>query len=216
MLTLSLVCLASQPALAMPILDFDLSDPDATPLTSASGDYSVILDQPTAEPTFTFSTGDVIHMAGRVTFNELLGKEIGLLVFTSFREAPSVGCGAGTPSARLAASPGADVNLGASTHQGSAIVSNPDGTICSSELSDQPSDQPFLTMVFDEATEGEQREFAFDLVLDGPMDGSAGLRALYKGYAVVPEPSTVLLVALGIPMLARLGRRHSAASDRSP
>lgn len=198
----------------MPILHYDLSDPDATPLTTASGDYSVALNQPFApQPElFDFLAGSVMRMSGRITFNNLLGRDTGLLVFTSFREAPSVGCGAGTPSPRLAASPGADINSGTSTHQGSAIVSNPDGTICSSEL----DETPFLAMVFDEATEGEEREFVFDLVLDGPMDGNAGLRVLYKGYAVVPEPSTVLLVALGIPLLARLGRRHSAASNRSP
>ena len=62
-------------------------------------------------------------------------------------------------------------------------------------------------MVFEDATEGEEREFVFDLVLDGPMDKEAGLRVLYKGYSVVPEPSTVILLALGIPLLVVLGRR---------
>jgi hypothetical protein len=57
-------------------------------------------------------------------------------------------------------------------------------------------------MVLEAVSPGEEREFRFDLVLDGPMDGCAGLRVLYKGYAVVPEPSTAVLLGLGIAAMA--------------
>ena len=191
------------PATAMSSLEFDLSDPGSIPLRSGEGQYSVILDQPSAEPTFTFSVGDVIHMQGRATFNDLAGGDQALLVFTSFRQAPSVACGAGAPSPSIAVSPGADVSPGPATHQGSAVITDPDGTICSAEL----GGEPFLAMVFDEATEGEVREFAFDLVLEAPMDEAAGMRVLYKGYAVVPEPSVVALLVVGLPLLVRFGRR---------
>ena len=194
--------LAAQAA-AMSTLEFDLSDPASIALQTSEGQYSVILDQPSAEPTFTFSAGDVIHMQGRATFDDLAGRDRALLVFTSFRQAPSVACGAGTPSPRIAVSPGADITPGPTTHQGSAVISDPDGTICSTEL----GGEPFLAMVFDDATEGEEREFAFDLVLEAPMDAAAGMRVLYKGYAVVPEPSVVALLAVGLPLLVGLGRR---------
>ena len=184
-------------ASAMPILDYDVSDPDVIALPSATGDYSVSLNQPTTDPSFTFSPGDVIHMSGSATFNELLTGSTALLVFTSFREAPFVTCG-GVPSARLAASPGADVNTAPDVHQGSAIQSGASGSICSSEL----DGQPFLAIVLEAVSPGEEREFRFDLVLDGPMDAAAGLRVLYYGYAVVPEPSTAVLLGLGLAALA--------------
>ena len=184
------------------MLDYDLSDPSLVALQVAAGNYSVALDPPSADPSFTYSPGDVIHMTGRATFDELFGGNTALLVFTSFREAPSIACGSGPPSARIPASPGPDLDPGDSTHQGSAAVSQPNGTICGSEL-DQ---QPFLTLVFEEAVEGAQREFAFDLVLDGPMNPNGGMRVLYKGYTVVPEPSTALLLALGVSTLWPRGR----------
>ena len=188
------------PALAVPILDYDLSDPNVIALESSLGEYSVVVNQPSADPTFTFSAGDVIHMSGSVTFNEVHGGTTALLVFTSFREAPTVACGT-PPPPRLDASPGANVNTDLNIFQGSAIQSSPVGGVCSTEL----DGQPFLTMVVDQVIPGQTRDFLFDLVLDGPMDGAAGLRAYYKGYSVVPEPSTALLLGLG---LAALGARR--------
>ena len=192
------------PAAANSTLSFDLSDPGAVPLQSTGGQYAVTLNQPTADPSFRFQTGDVIEMSGRATFSELFGRTRALLVFTSFRQAPTVGCGDGAPPPRLAVAAGADVNPGPSTHQGSAIVSSPDGTICSTEL----DGDPFLAMVFEDVEVGEEREFAFDLVLEAPMVESAGMRVLYKGYAVVPEPSATALVAFGIAFLIGWGRRR--------
>lgn len=202
--SLSLLGTAATPALALPMLDYDLSAQGVVALETAAGDYSVTLDSPFADPAFTFSTGDVIHMQGRTIFEELFGGATALVVFTSFREAPSVACGGGSPPPRLAASPGPDLDPGDLTHHGSAVVSDPDGTLCSTEL----GGQPFFTLVLEGVTEGEEREFAFDLVLDGPMDPTGGMRVLYKGYTVVPEPSTAFLLAMGLPMLTALGRRH--------
>ena len=179
------------------MLDYDLSDPSVVALQVGASDYSVTLDQPSADPSFTYSPGDVIHMKGQATFDELFGGNTALLVFTSFREAPSIACGAGPPAPRIPASPGLDLDPEDFTHQGSAVVSQPSGTICSSEL----DEQPFLALVFEEVVEGVQREFAFDLVLDGPMSPAGGMRVLYKGYAVVPEPSTALLLVLGVATL---------------
>jgi len=197
------------------MLDYDLSDPGVVPLQIAAGDYSVSIDQPSAGPSFTFSPGDVIHMHGQATFNELFGGNTALLVFTSFREAPSVACGAEPPPPRIPVSPGSDLDPGGSTHQGAAVVSQPNGTICSSEL----DEQPFLTLIFEDAIEGAQRDFAFDLVLDGPMNPNGGMRVLYKGYTVVAEPSTALLLALGVWTLGIRGRwrsnRHAAVHRKN-
>jgi len=210
---LLLVCLllaaaVDRPAAAVSTLSFDLSDPAAVALQSAGGEYSVTLDQPTADPLFRFQAGDVIQMSGRTTFHELFGRSRALLVFTSFRQAPSVGCGDGTPAPRLDVAPGADMNSGASTHQGSAFISSPDGTICSSEL----DGEPFLAMVFDDVQQGEERAFAFDLVLEAPMVESAGMRVLYKGYAVVPEPSAAALVVVGAWILGAWSRQRPPSS----
>ena len=194
--------LGAGPALAMPILDYDLSDPNVIALESSQGEYAATLNQPSADPTFTFSAGDVMHMSGSVTFNELHGGTTALLVFTSFREAPTVTCGT-PPPPRLDASPGADVNTDLNVFQGSAIQSSPVGGVCSVEL----DGQPFLAMVVDQVIPGQARNFQFDLVLDGPMDGAAGLRAYYQGYSVVPEPSTALLLGLGLLGVAA-GRRR--------
>ena len=190
----------------MPILDYDLSDPDVIALTTAGGQYSVSLNQPSADPSFTFSPGDVIHMSGSTTFNELFSGDTALLVFTSFREAPIVGCGAGPPSPRLGTVPGADINTDPSTHQGSATQSNPNGPICSTEF----DGNPFITMVFENATPGEAREFLFDLVLTDDMIKENGISVLYKGYSVIPEPSTALLVGAGLIGVGIAARRPRA------
>ena len=202
-LSFSLLAIAP-PSFAVPILNWDLSDGDTAGLSASAGQYAVTLNQPVAEPTFNFAPGDVIHMSGEVTFNELFGRSTGLLVFTSFREAPDYTCGATAPPF-LAATPGSDVNIDAATYQASTIQSSPNGTICSSEL----AGQPWLSLVFEEVSLGAVRPFFFDLVLTDVMDGNAGLRVLYKGYSVVPEPSTALLLGLGLTGLAAKGRRRN-------
>ena len=190
-------------AQAVPSLNYDLSDGGTAGLSTAAGQYTVTLNQPVADPTFNFAPGDVIHMSGNVTFNDLFGRSTGLLVFTSFREAPDYACGT-TPPPFLAAIPGPNVNTSPLTYQASAIQSNPDGSICSTEL----AGQPFLTLVFEEVTLGDARPFFFDLVLTDVMDLNAGLRVLYKGYSAIPEPSTALLLGLGLTGLAAKGRRR--------
>ncbi|HIF97563.1 MAG TPA: hypothetical protein EYQ54_11145, partial [Myxococcales bacterium] len=56
-------------AQATTILDYDLSDPNIIALEVQSGEYSVEFEHPSADPSFTFSPGDIIHMEGDVEFD---------------------------------------------------------------------------------------------------------------------------------------------------
>jgi len=49
-------------------------------------------------------------------------------------------------------------------------------------------------------------------VLEAPMVESAGMRVLYKGYAVVPEPSAAALVVVGAWILGAWSRQRPPSS----